>query len=475
MVKNSHNNKVNNYINIVNDLKGLGLLQKRRRKRSNSEEREKQQKSMIYKPQGISGIERTIIDNSPQLRRDVQQLANERSLLDGRLMENDNKLNFLHEQINQNPLRFMVKTEPQRNLSDVQGNSLYLPSLNQQYNDEIKSQTDSIDVPIVDASSQFKRHGIDNDEEQSNYYYTSDAAYKSGTSIDDITTNKTLSSVSNTESSIYSNNTPLSYKSIYGNISQIEPEINPMISESIPINELRSEQKASLTYNPYQDKFNRLSPGRKLDFKNSIDETTNTKPSPLNENLADLGKAFGDLKTNAARKQFLDLAKEYSNQKSPVDITTNEAPLTEKLTENQLTDLRKAFIDLKTNTARKQVLDLAKKNVNQKVVDETPEKELFDLNAKGPSSKSSKKKKIMGNEQSPKTVKMHGKIPAAEDSAIQRVKREQIYEKYKQIAEQLGVVVKPRSKLNTLTKIKAELDNFKTMKDIIVSPKDFFA
>ena len=161
MVKNSHNNKVNNYINIVNDLKGLGLLQKRK-KRSSSEEREKQQQrtNIQVKPQGISGIERTIIDNSPQLRRDVQQLANERSLLDGRLMENDNKLNFLHEQINQNPLRFMVKTEPQRNLSDVQGNSLYLPSLNQQYNDEIKSHTDSIDVPIVDASNDFKIHNM---------------------------------------------------------------------------------------------------------------------------------------------------------------------------------------------------------------------------------------------------------------------------------------------------------------------------
>jgi len=162
--KDDNNDKVNNnnynYIHIVNDLKDLGLLQKRR-KRSSSEEREKQQqKSMIYKPQGISGIERTIIDNSPQLRRDVQQLANERSLLDGRLMENDNKLNFLHEQINQNPLRFMVKTEPQRNLSDVQSNSLYLPSLNQQYNDEIKSHTDSIDVPIVDASNDFKIHNM---------------------------------------------------------------------------------------------------------------------------------------------------------------------------------------------------------------------------------------------------------------------------------------------------------------------------
>ena len=34
MVKNSHNNKVNNYINIVNDLKGLGLLQRKRRRQA---------------------------------------------------------------------------------------------------------------------------------------------------------------------------------------------------------------------------------------------------------------------------------------------------------------------------------------------------------------------------------------------------------------------------------------------------------
>ena len=88
MVKNSHNNKINNYINIVNDLKGLGLLQRRRRRRSNGEPTQ-QKASQQTKPQGISGIERTIIDNSPQLRRDVQQLADERSLLSERVMDNE--------------------------------------------------------------------------------------------------------------------------------------------------------------------------------------------------------------------------------------------------------------------------------------------------------------------------------------------------------------------------------------------------
>ena len=32
MVKNSHNNKVNNYINIVNDLKGLGRVTTKKKK-----------------------------------------------------------------------------------------------------------------------------------------------------------------------------------------------------------------------------------------------------------------------------------------------------------------------------------------------------------------------------------------------------------------------------------------------------------
>ena len=159
MVKNSHNNKVNNYINIVNDLKGLGLLQRRRRRRSN-EERDKQQQRTIYKPQGISGIERTIIDNSPQLRRDVQQLANERSLLDERVMQNEDRFNFLHQQINQNPLRFFQQSQgPQRNLSDVQGDSLHLPSINNLYKENVEAHTDSVDVPIVDASTSFKRPG----------------------------------------------------------------------------------------------------------------------------------------------------------------------------------------------------------------------------------------------------------------------------------------------------------------------------
>ena len=153
MVKNSHNNKVNNYINIVNDLKGLGLLQRRRKRRQYTDPT---QPKIQAKPQ-ISGIERTIIDSSPQLRRDVQQLANERSILGERLMENENRLNFIHQQINETPSRFMTQPPRQFKLSDVQGDSLYLPSMDSLYKREMDTQTDSIDVPIVNASDSFKR------------------------------------------------------------------------------------------------------------------------------------------------------------------------------------------------------------------------------------------------------------------------------------------------------------------------------
>jgi len=153
MVKNSHNNKVNNYINIVNDLKGLGLIRKKR-KASSTASGTMQSSSRKAKPQ-ISGIERTIIDNSPQLRRDVEQLANERSLLADRVMENENRFNFLRQQIEQNPVRFLER-EPQRVLSNVDSNSLRLPTMSQLYDDDLELRNDGVNVPIVDASNNFK-------------------------------------------------------------------------------------------------------------------------------------------------------------------------------------------------------------------------------------------------------------------------------------------------------------------------------
>jgi hypothetical protein len=66
-------------------------------------------------------------------------LANERSLLDERVMQNEDRFNFLHQQINQNPLRFFQQSQgPQRNLSDVHGDSLYLPSINNLYKENIE-------------------------------------------------------------------------------------------------------------------------------------------------------------------------------------------------------------------------------------------------------------------------------------------------------------------------------------------------
>jgi len=172
MVKNE-NDKVNNnnnnynYIHIVNDLKDLGLLQRKRR--ASSSVSGATQSKQQAKPQ-ISGIEKTIIDNSPQLRRDVQQLANERSLLADRVMENENRFNFLHRTINENPFRFIQQQQgPQRNLSDVQGDSLYLPSMSQLYNTDTELKNDGIDTSIVDASNNFKPHmNAMPDDEQTN-------------------------------------------------------------------------------------------------------------------------------------------------------------------------------------------------------------------------------------------------------------------------------------------------------------------
>ena len=81
-----------NIINIVNDLKGLGLLKRKRRRQSTE-----QKGRIITNPnRQLTGIERTIIDNSPMLRRDVQQIANERSVLEDRVKQNDAHLNNLY-------------------------------------------------------------------------------------------------------------------------------------------------------------------------------------------------------------------------------------------------------------------------------------------------------------------------------------------------------------------------------------------
>ena len=457
MVKNSHNNKINNYINIVNDLKGLGLLQKRRK----SNRVGTQQKSKIQaKPQGISGIEKTIIDNSPQLRRDVQQLAVERSLLDGRMLENEDKINFLRNQIVENPGRFIKQEPSYRSLSNVGSNSLRLPSLESDYESYINQQNDSIDTPIFDASSQFKRPGDDSsynisfghDYDAISSNYTSDSAHKSQSSVDELSS---ISDNNNYDSSIQSNNTPLSYKEIYGNISQIKPEINPMTSEPITTSEVRSEQKSAQQYNPYQDRFNRMSPSRKINFKSPILNSSDDEkllpplvdipsplpimPSPLDQKLSgnqfgDMRKAFQDLKTNTNKQQFLDFAKQYGNQKSNVIIDDDPPLPVYQLGDNKIT----------TSPSRKAIFDLA---------------------SMGPSSKKKTKKENVDSPKPP--VKMHGTITREEDNQLQRTKRESVYLQYQNIAEQFGVVVKPRSRLNTLAKIKAELDNLKTMKDVI--------
>ena len=70
--KDNHSNKNYNYINIVNDLKGLGLLKSKRRKQS--ERRQQKQQPQII-PNQLQGLVKTVIDNNPSLRQDVQRLG----------------------------------------------------------------------------------------------------------------------------------------------------------------------------------------------------------------------------------------------------------------------------------------------------------------------------------------------------------------------------------------------------------------
>ena len=150
MVGKSQNNNVNNIIHIVNDLKGLGLLQKRRRTAP-------KRNANVQQPRGLSGIERTVIDNSPQLRRDVQQIANERSILDERLKHNESSLNYLYDELDSGRALNRYISKSQEGISNIQSNSLRLPSLFEDYNKEYALNNDSINVPIVNASDSFKR------------------------------------------------------------------------------------------------------------------------------------------------------------------------------------------------------------------------------------------------------------------------------------------------------------------------------
>ena len=151
---NKNNNKNTNIINIVNDLKGLGLLKRKRRRQST----EQTGKVIINPNRQLTGIERTIIDNSPMLRRDVQQIANERSVLEDRVKQNDAHLNNLYNELDSGRIfnRFMQENNnigsPSGSLANVKTNSLVLPSMSQQYNEEQKLNNDSIDVPVIDAT-----------------------------------------------------------------------------------------------------------------------------------------------------------------------------------------------------------------------------------------------------------------------------------------------------------------------------------
>lgn len=162
---NKNNNKNTNVINIINDLKGLGLLKSKRKRRRQSSE---QVGKVIINPnRQLTGIEKVVIDNSPMLRRDVERIVQEKSLLDDKVMENENRLRFMFDELDSGRAfnRFINENQnmgSSQGLANVQSNSLNLPSMTQLYDEDQKLKTDSIDVPIVDASSAMKRA----DEEQ---------------------------------------------------------------------------------------------------------------------------------------------------------------------------------------------------------------------------------------------------------------------------------------------------------------------
>ena len=97
---NDHSNKNNNHnvITIVNNLKDLGLLgSKRKRKQTN---KIAPRSISQYQQQPITGLAKTLIDNSPMLKQDVQRLANERSVLEDRLNSNEKTTAYIWENIN---------------------------------------------------------------------------------------------------------------------------------------------------------------------------------------------------------------------------------------------------------------------------------------------------------------------------------------------------------------------------------------
>ena len=95
---NDHSNKNHNVITIVNNLKDLGLLgSKRKRKQTN---KIAPRSISQYQQPPMTGLAKTLIDNSPMLKQDVQRLANERSVLEDRLNSNEKTTAYIWENIN---------------------------------------------------------------------------------------------------------------------------------------------------------------------------------------------------------------------------------------------------------------------------------------------------------------------------------------------------------------------------------------
>jgi ribosomal protein L17 len=136
--KDDHSNKNYNYINIVNDLKGLGLLKSKRRQ---SERRQKQ--TQIIPPQ-LQGLVKTVIDNNPSLRQDLERLGIEQQNYRNKLMDNDDKFNYIY-----NNLDRFANTEsntPSSGLENVRSDFIKPPSVIDQFDKSKNLDNDSIDV-----------------------------------------------------------------------------------------------------------------------------------------------------------------------------------------------------------------------------------------------------------------------------------------------------------------------------------------
>ena len=158
-MKSDRSNKNTNVINIINDLKGLGVLRsKRKRRRSNNQSTSRS--TQISSLPVLSGLSRTLIDNSPMLKQDVQRLANERLVLEDRIKTNEQLTDHILTKVEDGTFynRFVDNHHNlQNNLSNIQSASLFPKSPEQDIEDENKMNNDSINSVTSPGEQAMKR------------------------------------------------------------------------------------------------------------------------------------------------------------------------------------------------------------------------------------------------------------------------------------------------------------------------------